>query len=197
MTTASEQTRPSATDADAAEPTAGPAPVAAPAAGYVGSLIALIMLGLGVGALRDSAVAAGWLDGQEWTKSAIGWIDGLTFDWWMVPVGIAAILIGAWWVYAALRPRRRTAVAVNARRIVWIAPADLARLASRAAENVPGVLQARSSATLRKITVTAHTTADSGDTQIKSAVGDAVRASVLTLMSSPPKIRVRTRKGSA
>ena len=76
----------------------------------------------------------------------------------------AAVLVGAWCVYAALRPRRRTAVAVAARSSVWIAPADLARLASRAAETVPGVLDARSSATLRKITVTAHTTAGSGAT---------------------------------
>ena len=96
--------------------------MAAPAAGYVGTLIAVLMLGLGVIALRDSAVSAGWLDGRPWITTVINWIDGLTFAWWMIPAGIAAILVGAWWVYAALRPRRRTALAVTAASSVWIAP---------------------------------------------------------------------------
>ena len=200
MSTAPEQTRFPAAPANTAKPavpTAGRAPVATPAAGYVGTLIAVLILGLGVIALRDSAVSAGWLDGRPWITTVINWMDGLTFAWWMIPAGIAAILVGAWWVYAALRPRRRTALAVNAASSVWIAPADLARLASRAAETVPGVLDARSSATLRKITVTAHTTADSGATQMKSAVVEAVRDSAAAIVNPPPKIRVRTRTGGA
>jgi hypothetical protein len=197
--TAPEQTRFPAAPANTAKPivpTAGRAPVAAPAAGYVGTLIAVLMLGLGVIALRDSAVSAGWLDGRPWITTVINWIDGLTFAWWMIPAGIAAILIGAWWVYAALRPRRRTALAVTAASSVWIGPADLARLVSRAAEKVPEVLEARSSATLRKLTVTAHSTVEGGATQMKSAVADAVRDSVAAIVKPPPKIRVRTRTGS-
>lgn len=196
MITTPERTQPPPDSAESALPKAGSAPVAAPAAGYVGTVIALLMLSLGVVALRDGAVSAGWLDGQQWTTSAIGWVDGLTFTWWMIPVGIVAILIGAWSGYAALRPRRRTAVAVTARSSVWMAPADLARLASQAAEAVPGVLDARSSATLRKITVTAHTTADSGAAQVKSAIATAV-SDAAKITSSPPKVRVRTRTGSA
>jgi hypothetical protein len=122
-------------------------------------------------------------------RTVINWIDGLTFAWWMIPAGIAAILVGAWWVYAALRPRRRTALAVTAASSVWIGPADLARLVSRAAEKVPEVLEARSSATLRKLTVTAHTTAEGGATQMKSAVADAVRDSVAAIVNPPPKIQ--------
>jgi hypothetical protein len=171
-------------------------PVAAPAAGYVGTLIAVLLLGLGVVALRDSAVSAGWLDGREWTKNAIGWLDGLTFAWWMIPAGVLAVVVGLWWVYAALRPRRRTAVAIDAHSSIWIAPADLARLASHAAESVPGVLDARSSATLNRITVTAHTTSDGDATAVESTITDAVRQAT-TLLGEPVKIRVRTRTGDS
>jgi hypothetical protein len=179
-----------------ATPAAASPPVAAPAAGYVGTLIAVLLLGLGVVALRDGAVSAGWLDGKEWTKNAVGWVDGLTFAWWMIPVAIVAIVVGLWWVYAAVRPRRRTAVAVAARSSVWIAPADLARLASAAAESVAGVLDARSSATLHRITVTAHTTADDGAADVESAITDAVRDAT-AILGTPMKIRVRTRTGDA
>jgi hypothetical protein len=113
----------------------------------------------------------------------------------MIPAGIVAVVIGAWWVYAALRPRRRTAVAVTARSSVWIGPADLARLASRAAEKVPGVVEARSSATLRKVTVTAKTTAGDARAGVAAAVETAVRDAT-AVASPPPTVRVRTRTGS-
>lgn len=181
-------------------PPAARGPVAPPAAGYVGALIALLLLALGVVALRDSAVSAGWLRGRPFLTTAIGWVDGLGFDWWMIPAGAVAIAIGLWWVSAALRPRRRTAVSVTARSSVWIGPADLARLASRAAHTVPGVVDARSSATLRKVTVTAKVTAtttvgESGS-GLASAIETAVREAT-AVTSSPPTVRVRTRTGTA
>ena len=189
MTTASDDTRQST---DLTMPPPGRAPVAVPAAGYVGTLIALLVLGLGVIALRDSAVAAGWLDGQPFLVAAIGWIDGLGFDWWMIPVGVLSIVVGAWWILVALRPRRHTAVAVKAASGVWIGPADLARLASHAAETVPGVTGARSSATLRRITVTADATPSDDDPGLDAAVTAAVRNAV-DVVASPPTLRVRTR----
>ena len=180
-------------------PVPGRGPVAVPAAGYVGTLIALLVLGAGVIAVRDAAVFAGWLDGQPFTTTVIDGIDGLTVQWWTSPVGIIAIVVGLWWIYAALRPRRPNAVAVSADTSVWIAPADLARIATAAADAVPGVLSARSSAGLRKITVTAHTTADA-DTgtegqQLKSAIAAAITDAIEPLLASTPKIVVRTRTG--
>nr|WP_306172948.1 DUF6286 domain-containing protein [Mycolicibacterium hippocampi] len=154
------------------------------------------MLGVGVVALRDGAVSAGWLDGRPFTTTAVGWIDGLTFAWWMYPVGIVSILLGAWLVSAALRPRRRTAVAVTARSSIWMRPADLARLASSAAETVPGVLDANSKATLHSITVTAHATSGDSAGRIKSAVTEAVRDAT-AIVSASPRIRVRTRRRGA
>lgn len=199
MTTAPNQTTTAAAPSDAREktlPAPGRAPVAAPAAGYVGTLVALLTLAVGVIALRDSTVSAGWLGGRSWITAAIEWIDGLTFTWWMIPAGIASIIVGVWWVYAALRPRRRTAIAVAAQTSVWIAPADLARVASHAAATVPGVLDARSSATLRKIKVTVQITADSTGNEIKNAVTQAVRDSG-GFLTAPHKVAVRTRTGGA
>ncbi|WP_226862611.1 DUF6286 domain-containing protein [Mycolicibacterium baixiangningiae] len=179
-------------------PATPPSPAAPPAAGYVGSLIALLVLALGVIAVRDSAVSAGWLDGRPWTLNTVEWLDGLTYQWWMIPLGVIAILVGLWSVYSALRPRRRTALPLAARSSVWIGRSDLALVATRAAEMVPGVLGARSSATLRKVTVTVVTTAhDRGrDAQrLKSAVSAAVTNSLESVMAAPPKVVVRTRTG--
>ena len=198
MTTTPDQTRtPPPRQHRDRLPAPGRGPVAAPAAGYVGALIALVVLGAGVVAVRDAAVFAGWLDGQPFTTTAIDGIDGLTVQWWTSPVGIIAIGVGLWWTYAALRPRRPTAVAVAADTSVWIAPADLARIATATANTVPGVLSARSKAGLRKITVTAQITADtSNDGQpLKSAIAAAITNALGPALASPPKIMVRTRTG--
>ncbi|MDG3013669.1 DUF6286 domain-containing protein [Speluncibacter jeojiensis] len=179
--------------ADAVMPAAGRPPAAPPAAGYAGAVLAVILIAAGVLALRDTAVALDWLGGPLWINATIGWIDGLAFAAWMIPAGIAAVLIGGWMVWCALTPRRKTAVPVTARTSVWIEPADLARAASHAAQTVPGVLDVRSTATRRKITVTAHTT-DSRDPAIAGAVHDAVREYMTTLVT-PPKIIVHNRTG--
>ena len=57
MTTAPEQTTPpTPASAEPSIPPAAPAPVASPAAGYAGTAIAVLMMGAGEIALRDSAV---------------------------------------------------------------------------------------------------------------------------------------------
>ena len=86
MTTAPEQTTAATrASANASMPPAAPAPVAAPVAGYVGTVLALLMLGAGVIALRDGAVSAGWLDGRPFTTTFVGWLDGLSFAPWIGP----------------------------------------------------------------------------------------------------------------
>jgi hypothetical protein len=199
VTTTPENPAPPDGQRPARLPAAGRAPVGAPPAGYVGTLIAVLLLGAGVIAMRDTAVLAAWLNGQPFTTTVIEGIDGLTVTWWTSPVGLLAILIGLWWIYAALRPRRRTAVPVAAETSVWISLADLARIASAAAEDVPGVLDASSSANLHKIVVTAHTTADAGSAgagkQIKTDVAAAVADKLNGFVTTPPKVSIRTRTG--
>jgi hypothetical protein len=180
--------------AAATQPAPGKPPVAPPAAGYVGALIALLTLALGVVALRDAAVDFGWLTGTAWVDTAVSGLDGLTYQGWMLPVSVVAIVIGLWWVSAAIRPRRRTALAVPAATSVWIAKADLARLSSAAAQSVPGVLGSRASASSRTVTVTADVTG--GDPALKAAITTAVADTIGGFTTTTPRIKVRTRTGA-
>ena len=175
-------------------PAAGRPPVAPPTAGYVGAVIALALLGFGAVALRDAAVGFGWLRGAPWLTTAISGLDGLTHQGWMLPAGVVVTLAGVWTVSAALRPRRRTALAVSARTSVWIAKADLARLAAAATETVPGVLSARASASLRTVSVTAEVTAGA-DAALEATIADAVTWALRDFTDTTPRIKVRIRTG--
>lgn len=175
-------------------PASGRPPVAAPAAGYLGTLLALLVLAAGVVALREVAVLAGWLHSQLWIGVAIDWIDGLTFQQWMYPLGVVTALIGIGFVYAALRPRRHTAIPVEAETSVWMQPGDVARIASRISETVPGVLNAHATAGLHKINVKTETTAESDDAEIKTVVANAVRDKT-NFLSPNVKVAVRNRVG--
>ncbi|MFV9427708.1 DUF6286 domain-containing protein [Rhodococcus aetherivorans] len=174
-------------------PAAGRTPVATPAAGFLGVVLAVILIALGIVALHDAVIAAGWLNGPLWIDAAIDWIDGLSFSSWMIPAGIAALLVGLWMVMCALKPRRKTAIEVAARSAVWIDPVDLARAASHVAERVPGVLSAHAVATRRKMIITAEVT-EASNTSIRTAIETAVR-DVLAVLAQTPKITVRTRTG--
>ena len=174
-------------------PAAGRAPAAPPAAGYIGALLAVLLIAAGCIAMRDACIAAGWLGGPLWIDAAIDWIDGLEFTGWMIAAGIALVLLGAWMLYSAVRPRRTTALQLDARSAVWIRPADLARAASATAHRVPGVLEATSRATRRTLVITAHTT-DPANPDIAAQTQHAVRTSVAQGLANEPNVVVRVRK---
>ena len=174
-------------------PTRAKEPLALPAAGFTGPLVALLVLAAGVVGIRDGIVAAGWLDGSSWTASAADWIDGLTFQGWMIPVAIATIVVGLLLLFAALKPRRKTAVPLTADTSVYIEPAGIARVAADAARSVPGVLDARASATRKSVTVRADVTGDDRS-GLKKSITDQVRTA-LEPLASAPKTTVRTRTG--
>ena len=187
MTTAQEH-------AVTARPAPGRPPVAAPAAGYVGALLALLILAAGAVALRDAAVHFGWLRGAAWIDTAVAGLDGLSPQGWMLPAGVVIALVGLWWIVAALRPRRRTALEVPAQTSVWIAKTDLARLARAAADSVPGVLDSRASASLRTVKVTADVTGD--DPALEAAISTAVADAIGGFTTTTPRLKVRTRTGA-
>ena len=117
----------------------------------------------------------------------------MTFDGWMIPVAIVSIIVGLLLLFAALKPRRKTAVALTAETSVYIEPAGIARVAADAARSVPGVLDARASATRRSVTVRADVTGDDRS-GLKKAIADQVR-SALEPLATAPKTSVRTRTG--
>jgi hypothetical protein len=167
-------------------------PTAAPAAAPWAILFALAVLTLGVVGVRDALVAAGAFGGSSWTQDAANTIDGLTPRTWMIPAGIVLALLGLWWLLAALKPRKRTAIAVSGSPGAWVRPGDLARLVHPTAENVDGVVSASVSVTRRgKVTVKATTTA--GDSAVlRSAITDAV-TDRLAALAAAPKVKVKAR----
>lgn len=174
-----------------ASPAAGRTPVAAPAAGLVGVLVALIFLGLAVVGIRDALTAAGAFSGQLWTARAADAFDGLARADWMIPAGVVAILIGLWWVLAALKPRRRTGLNLGESGLVWTRPRDVARLAAATAEDVDGVTDASSSASRRTVTVRVQTTVT--DTRAFEERIAATVAERLSALEPMPKIKVNAR----
>jgi hypothetical protein len=154
----------------------------------------VLLVAVGVIGIRDGIVATGWMGGSMWTANVVNWIDGLTFAPWMIPAGIAAILVGLVVLLVALAPRRTTAVELSGKTSVVIAHRDIARIAESAARTVPGVISARADSRRRSVTVRVATTGQDATT-VKSAVSQAVGAA-LSALSSQPKIGVRTRSGS-
>ena len=90
----------------------------------------------------------------------------------MIPVGVVLALVGVWWVLAALKPRRRTALALQVRRAVWIRPRDLAHLLAATDGRVPGVTHTSASAKRRRVSVTVDTTSID-TTAVRAEVTDA------------------------
>jgi hypothetical protein len=179
-----------------ARPGARRPPAALPAAAPAGVFLALVLLGLGVVALRDTAVALQWLHGTPWIDTVIHRIDGLRFASTMIPAGIAALAVGVALVISALRPRRSTAVAVTAASSVWISPWELAAVATHAANSVPGVFDARTAATRRTLTVSARV-ADTKTAQTKTNDIETAVHAATGIVSSPPKVTVRILTGAA
>ncbi|KKF00531.1 hypothetical protein WN67_18370 [Mycolicibacterium obuense] len=169
-------------------PASAPPPLAPAAAHYIGVVSALLLICLGAIGIRDGLAAAGAIRGPSWTRAAVDWFDGQSAHGWMVPVGALLAILGLVLVGAALSPRRRTALPVQATTSVYLDVSDTAKLAAAAARIVPGVTKATASATRRTVTVSVRTT---GPEVTKDAVAAAVRTALQPL-TSIPRISVRT-----
>lgn len=171
-------------------PVPGRSPAATATARYVAVALALVVTFGGVVSLREAGVVLGWVAGTPWIGSAITALNGLRSQWWMVPAGVGALLLGLWLVIVALRPRRKTVVAVDGAGSVWMRPRDVARLASHAASCVPGVEVLNSAATRRKVTLYVGITGIDSDTTAKGAIAAAV-GSATEILTPTPRIVVR------
>ena len=167
----------------AAKPPVGVGPVP-----FVGAVLALVLVAVGVAGIRDALVAIGAVEGEPWIDSVVDTVDGWQPQFWLVPAGIALVLLGVWLVLVALRPRSRTGVAVRAATGVFLRTGDVERLAARAASDVDGVLSARSSASHRKVEVRVAVTggANTAD-RVRTAVQDALQP-----LESIPTVQVKT-----
>jgi hypothetical protein len=103
-------------------------------------------------------------------------------------------VLGLWLVLTALRPRRRTAIALDARTGVFLRPRDVAELARNAARDVDGVTSAKVTAGRRKVAVVARATARDG---VEQKITQAVTIRLQALTKAPRvRVTVKTDGGS-
>ncbi len=157
--------------------------------GVVGPLLALLLTGVGVVLLHDAIARADTNPGRTWIAAALDGVNGLTAQWWMIPLGVVIALLGVWLIITGLRPRSRKTLAVTSATGIFLRTADVARLASAAADDVDGVVAASSVASRRKVTVTVESDRD----QVADLVRDTVTERLAPLKKPlPVTVRVRS-----
>ena len=165
-------------------------------AGWLGIVLAVLVVTLGVLCVRDALVADGRVDGRPWLAPAVDGLDGLGPSVAVAAAGVVVALLGLWFVLQAFGRRTRTRLPVSAAGSgdgrpsgVTIGVVDAARLARVAALDVDDVLDARATANRRTVTVTV--TVPPG-TQVDEPVRAAVAAQLAPL-SAPLAVKVVSR----
>lgn len=165
-------------------------PVGPGAITFVGAVLSLLVITVGALGLQTAAAAAGISKAKPWLTRWLEAANGLRPLGWMVPVGVLLILAGLWLLVTALRPRPKTAVALNAGTGVFIRSRDMARLAEYAADDVDGVAAVHARSTRNKVTVQVQSTGGSG-------VADAVKNAVtdhLGAVKKAPRVAVKVKE---
>lgn len=167
-------------------------PVGPGAITFVGAVLSLLVIATGIMGLQTAASAAGLSKAQPWLSQLITGSDGLRPLGWMLPVGVLLVLAGLWLIVTALRPRPKTAVALNAQTGVFMRPRDVARLVEHAADDVDGVAAVHARSTRSKVTLRVQSTGGPG-------VADAVKNAVteqLEALKKTPRVAVKVKEVS-
>ncbi|WP_448851608.1 DUF6286 domain-containing protein [Corynebacterium sp. 335C] len=165
-------------------------PQAAPAARGVVYLVSLLLLALAGVAIWDILVRTDLVQGPELIASALDWATATDWNPWLIAVGAAAVMLGLLLLVAALKPRRTTHLRANAEASAWLRPVDVARLVSRAARKVPGVISVGTSATRKRITLTVHGGGATAE-ELRDRIARAVEPVVADALAEPPAVVVR------
>jgi hypothetical protein len=163
-------------------------PVAAPAAAAVGVAAAVMVIAAGVVGIRETLVSTGTLAGPSWLEWLFGKAEVLKPADWMIPVGVAAVVLGLWILAAGLKPRRATHLAVGDDTGVWIRRRDAARLATNTARTIDSVTTATAKAKRRALRVTATATGDAA--RVHNDLTTAI-AQRLQAVTPTPTVRAR------
>ncbi len=189
---AEPQAAPAAVKPTASLPTGTQArtPVAAPAAAVIGVLLALVVIAVGAVALREMLLGANAIAGPDWVTATARWVDGLQPATWLLPAGVGVVLVGLWWVWAAVKPRRRTEVALDGGAGVWMRAGDISRAAHATADSVAGTTTASARTSRRRVTVTITATQAEAD-GLRGQVAEAV-AERLAPLERTLSVKVKT-----
>ena len=144
-----------------------------PAATWFGLLGALLLAAFAVLAGQHAAAERGWISRESWLREALTALDDPKPSTWILVGGIAAALLGVWFLIAAFKPGRRSHLPVEGRCDLWVSPRAVEALAADAAERSPGVLHGRGDLRHRRLRVSALLApgADAGVVAISEAVG--------------------------
>lgn len=154
----------------------------------VAVVLALLLVGAGVVAAREALAATsslGLVPSDAWWPGAVGALDGRAVDGAVALVGAVVLVLGVLLLVAAAH-RGPSDVGLRAAPAVRLRSQDVARVASAAAQDVDGVLDATSAASARSVRVRVVGTGADG-------LGDAVRDAVeqrLAALDPAPRVRV-------
>ncbi|GGF94809.1 hypothetical protein GCM10007304_05840 [Rhodococcoides trifolii] len=167
-------------------------PRARPAAAPVAFVLSLVLVALGVVAVRDALVYANAITGQAWSGWVADHVDGTTVATWMLAAGIAVAVVGLLIVIAALKPRAkryRPAASPD----TWVLKDDVRKVVRTAVTEVPGVETAR--VKVKKRSAKVRVVGIGGDT-LRSSVEEAATRRVGVLEGSP-SVNVSVKNPSA
>ena len=166
-------------------------PVGVGSAPLVALVVALLLIALGVVAVRDALVEAGALGGTSWTQGAIDWVDGTEPTAGVVAASLAVIVLGLLLLVPVFWRRPRKAVALDSRTGVFLRTPDLAKIARATTRDIDGVTDVRARASRRKIVVTAHTIIAKDEArEVRNTVSDQL-VQMQTALAKPLRAKVR------
>jgi hypothetical protein len=128
-------------------------PRRAPIVVLAATVLALILIGIAVVAVRDLLVSQGWATGSPLAPALVDGSDGLRASVGLAIGGGVVALAGLVLIWLGLRPGRRTHLRVRGDADLWLAPGAVAALAQETADRLPGVMSADSSRSTRRRTV--------------------------------------------
>ncbi|MCK7637502.1 DUF6286 domain-containing protein [Corynebacterium pygosceleis] len=169
----------------------GHRPAASPVARYLAILLGLLLLAAAAVAGRDLYIRYTDVEWQPWVSTATEWIGGLSYRNWMLPAGIAALIVGLLLLWASIRPRTKTHRELTSPVAVWMRPVDVARMCTASAQQVPGVMAAHTVAKKRSIDVTVI--GNPGDERLRDELHRSLQP-LANLVAGSPALNVQVQK---
>ena len=166
-------------------------PAASPVARYLAILLGLLLLAAAAVAGRDLYIRYTDVEWQPWVSTATNWIGELSYRNWMLPAGIASLIIGLLLLWASLRPRTKTHREINSDIAVWMRPVDVARMCTASAQRVPGVMAAHTVVRKRSINVTVI--GNPQDEKLRKQLQDSLQP-LASLVTGSPALKVQVQK---
>jgi len=161
----------------------------------IGLVLAVLLVLAGLVLAREALASASLLglsSSGAWLPGVLRAVDGRPVDATVAVVGAVLAVLGILLLVAAWR-RGPADVAVREAPVARLAPGDVARLSSAAAEDVDGVLRVSSTATTRSVQVGVLGTGSQGlAEEVRSAVEDRLAG-----LDPVPRVRVTVRDSGA